>query len=55
MFGSLQVKYYTEAHKLYTELSDSVEGSPDSDSTDYKQKIQQKLASIRALSITSDD
>ena len=56
-----QVKYYTEAHKLYSDLSNRIEGfggtkenGEDLDSG-YDQRVQQKLAEIRALSITVDD
>jgi len=49
-----QVKYYTEAHKLYCELSHFVNGTDDQlSNTDYDNKMQQKLAAISALSITS--
>lgn len=50
-----QVKYYTEAHKLYSELSHTVNGQGEQLSNEeYEQRMQQKLANIRGLSITVD-
>ncbi|KAK2171148.1 hypothetical protein NP493_1098g00072 [Ridgeia piscesae] len=51
-----QVKYYTDAHNFYTDLSRQLSGEKDDQPSDvYNQRIQQKLAEIRALSITLDD
>jgi len=50
------VKYYTDAHNFYTDLSRQLSGEKDDQPSDvYNQRIQQKLAEIRALSITLDD
>lgn len=51
-----QVKYYTDARNMYTDLSRKLSGEKDDLPSDvYNQRIQQKLAEIRALSITLDD
>ncbi|KAI0211819.1 Bridging integrator 3 [Lamellibrachia satsuma] len=51
-----QVKYYTDARNIYTDLSRRLGGEKDDLPSDvYNQRIQQKLTEIRALSITLDD
>ena len=50
-----QLKYYTEAHKIYTELSSTVTAEKKLSDQEYENKLQQKLAEIKALSIVVDD
>ena len=51
-----QVMYYRDARDVYTDLSTKL-GSKKGDLSpeDYRQTMKQKLAEIRALSITLDD
>ena len=52
-----QVKYYTDAHKTYSDLAAQLQkqtGQGEESSDQYSQRIQQKLGEIRALSITVD-
>ena len=51
-----QVMYYRDARDVYTDLSTKL-GSKKGDMSpeDYRQTMKQKLAEIRALSITLDD
>lgn len=58
----LQVKYYTDVHNLYSDLYSKLQSSVDSKcgddetlDTEYDERVQQKLAEIRSLSITVDD
>lgn len=48
----LQIKYYTEAHKTYSELCRQVDGGTDDE---LNRSIRQKMTEIRALSITTTD
>ncbi len=51
---SPQIKYYTDAHQIYNDLSSMLAPvSPEQE--EGSQGVQQKLAEIRALSITVDD
>lgn len=52
-----QIKYYTDAHQSYEGLQHVFSQSKDAGESDeeFLQKTQQKLAEIRALSVTLDD
>ena len=51
------MNYFTEAHKVYSELSDKLcSGRPDLlVSEDYDKRVQQRINEIIALSITADN
>ena len=53
----LQMKYFTEAHTVYSELAEKLcAGKEDSlDSEDYDRRVQQRINEIIALSITADN
>ena len=51
-----QVKYYTDCHKVYNDLSHRLnQNKEDITSEEYDQNMQQKLNEIKALSIVDDD
>lgn len=56
-FFSFQVKYFTESHIIYTELSEKLSSAKQVQvsNEDYDNHIQQKLNEIKALEITVDD
>ncbi|XP_005092370.1 bridging integrator 3 [Aplysia californica] len=49
-----QVQYTTEAVKVYGELSNTMNGHREHSKHDYKSQVQQGLAELRSLAITTD-
>nr|KAG5685443.1 hypothetical protein BaRGS_025801 [Batillaria attramentaria] len=49
-----QVQHTTEAFKVYSELSNTMNGQKDCSNSEYATHIQQTLAEIKGLSITVD-
>ncbi len=53
---AFQVKYYTECHKVYSDLSHKLNQNQEVvGGEEYNQSMQQKLNEIKALSIVDDD
>jgi len=51
----VQMKYYSDCHRTYSDLCARIDGGENVTTDSLNRTIQQKLAEIRALSITTTD
>ena len=52
---SLQMKYYTDCHRTYSDLCAQIDSGENVTTDSLNKTIQQKLSEIRALSISTTD